>query len=195
MTKEFEETLKDIDQRCSRHGVPYTIIGGMATIIHGYVRTTGDIDVSLIAEIDTLEQILELFADDYISMKANSLAFFQRCLFVPLKHRVTQMRVDVAAALSSFERLAIKRSKRLSYAKIKLNVCTIEDLIIMKLVAARPKDIGDLQVLVPKNRQKLDVRYLRARAKEFIDVERSDVPEKLEEYLKAAKTPKPRRRK
>jgi len=195
MTREFEETLKDIDRRCSKHGVSYTIIGGMATIIHGYMRTTGDIDISIIAEIDTLEKILELFADDYVSMKTNPLAFFQRCLFVPLKHRATQMRVDVAAALSSFERLAIKRSKRLSYAKIELNVCTIEDLIIMKLVAARPKDIGDLQVLVPKNRQKLDVRYLRARAKEFIDVERSDVLEKLEEFLSAPKTRKPRRRK
>jgi hypothetical protein len=62
----------------------------------------------------------------------------------------------------------------------------------MKLVAARPKDVGDLQVLVPKNRKKLDVRYLRARAKEFIAVERGDVPEKLEALLK---TPKPRRRK
>lgn len=83
----------------------------------------------------------------------------------------------------------------MSYAKIKLNVCTIEDLIIMKLVAARPKDIGDLQVLVPQNRQKLDVRYLRARAKEFIAVERGDVPEELDELLRAPKTQKSRRRK
>jgi len=94
--------------------------------------------------------------------------------------------------LSGIERLTVKRSQRLLYNDVEINVCTIEDLIIMKLVAARPKDIGDLLVLVPKNRKKLDVRYLRARAKEFIDVERSDVPEKLEEFLKA---PKPRRRK
>lgn len=192
MTQEFEETLKDIDHRCSKHGIPYAIIGGMATIIHGYMRTTGDIDVSIVAEIDTLAKTLELFANDYVPIKANPLAFFQRCLFVPLQHRITRMRVDVIAALSSFERLVIKRSKRLSYANIKLNVCTIEDLIIMKLVAARPKDIGDLQVLVPKNRKKLDVRYLRARAKEFIDVERGDVLEKLEEMLATART---RRRK
>jgi predicted nucleotidyltransferase len=192
MTKEFEETLQDIDRRCNQNGVRYAIIGGMATIIHGYMRTTGDIDVSILAEIDMLEQTLALFADDYIPTKSNPLAFFQRCLFVPLKHRVTRMRVDVIAALSGFERLVIKRSKRLSYANIKLNVCTVEDLILMKLVAARPKDVGDLQVLVPKNRKKLDVRYLRARAKEFIAVERGDVPEKLEALLK---TPKPRRRK
>lgn len=125
MTRQFEETLKDIDRRCNKHGVSYTIIGGIATIIHGYTRTTGDIDISI----------------------------------------------------------------------IKLNVCTLEDLIIMKLVAARPKDFGDLQMLIPKNLKKLDMRYLRARAKEFIEVERGDVPEKLEELLRAPKTQKSRRRK
>ena len=43
-----------------------------------------------------------------------------------------------------------------------------------------------------KNRKELDLRYLRARAKEFIAVERSDVPERLEEVLKTTKS---RRRK
>ena len=60
----------------------------------------------------------------------------------------------------------------------------IEDLIIMKLVADRPKDLADLQTVIPKNRKQLNLGYLRARAKEFIQVERSDVPERLEELLR-----------
>jgi len=195
MAEQFEQTLADIDQRCQAHRIPYAIIGGIAVIIHGAPRVTADIDVTILAEIDTLEQILGVFADDYISLKSNPLAFFQRCLFVPLQHKTTEVKVDVAAALSGFERLAVKRSQRLFYYDVEANVCTIEDLIIMKLIAARPKDILDLQTLIPQNRPQLDLRYLRARAKEFIDVERSDVPEKLEEFLRAAKTPKPRRRK
>jgi len=33
-------------------------------------------------------------------------------------------------------------------------------------------------------RRKLNLGYLRARAKEFIEVERGDVPERLEEFLR-----------
>lgn len=130
MTKKFEKTLRDIDQRCREHGIPDTIIGGMAAIVHGSDRISGDIDITILAEIDNLERILEVFADGYISMKADPLAFFQRCLFV--------------------------------------------------------------ETLIPLNRQKLNLRYLRARAKEFIAVKRSDVPERLEELLAAQK---PRRKK
>ena len=39
-----------------------------------------------------------------------------------------------------------------------------------------------------KNRKKLDLRYLRARAKAFIAVEHSDVPERLEEILRTTKS-------
>ncbi len=188
MTKDFEEALRDIDQRCREHGIPYTIIGGIAAIVHGSDRTTGDIDITILAELDNLERILELFADGYICIKPNALAFFQRCLFVPLQHRATKIRVDVAAALSSMERKIIERSKRLLYSDVEVNVCTIEDLILMKLVADRTKDRLDVETLIPLNRKKLNLRYLRARAKEFIAVERSDVPERLEELLAAAKS-------
>jgi hypothetical protein len=188
MVRRFEQTLADIDKRCRAHEIPYTIIGGIAVIVHGYLRTTADVDVTILAEIENLERILSVFADDYISLKPNPLAFFQRCLFVPLQHRTTGLKVDVAAALSGFERLAVERSKRMLYNDVEINVCTIEDLIIMKLVAARTKDTSDLQTLIPQNRKKLNLRYLRARAKEFIAVERSDVQERLEELLAATKS-------
>lgn len=68
MTKAFEKALRDIDQRCRKHRIPYTIIGGIAAIVHGSDRTTGDIDITILAEIDNLERVLELFSDGYISM-------------------------------------------------------------------------------------------------------------------------------
>lgn len=82
----------------------------------------------------------------------------------------------------------MERSRRLLYSDVEVNVCTIEDLIIMKLVADRTEDRLDVETLIPLNRKKLNLRYLRARAKELIAVERSDVPERLEKLLAAAKS-------
>lgn len=184
MATRFERTLRDIDKRCRKHKIPYAVIGGIAAIVHGSLRVTADIDLMILAEIDTLERVLKIFADDYVCLRPDPLKFFQRHLFVPLQHKTTKMKVDLAAALSGFERAAIARSQRGRYGKVEVNTCTVEDLIIMKLVAARPKDISDVETLIPANRKQLDLKYLRARAKEFIEVERSDVPELLAKLLK-----------
>lgn len=39
------ETLQNLTQSLSRAGIDYAIIGGMALVIHGYVRTTQDVDL------------------------------------------------------------------------------------------------------------------------------------------------------
>jgi hypothetical protein len=187
MGREFEQTLEDIDRCCRANHVPYAIIGGIAGIIHGSTRTTVDIDLTILAEVDQLEFILQLFAEDYISLQPDPLNFFQRCLFISLQHRRTKLRVDIAAALSGFERQVIERRQRLIYNDVEVSTCTVEDLIIMKLVAARPKDDLDLENLISLHRKSLNLAYLHARAKEFIEVERSDVPERLEELLRSLK--------
>lgn len=112
MAREFERTLEDIDSRCRAQQVPYIVIGGIAAIVHGSLRATGDIDLTMLAEVENLDKILDLFADEYVSLKPDPLVFFRRYLFVPLQYRTTKVRVDVAAALSGFERLAIERSLR-----------------------------------------------------------------------------------
>jgi len=184
MAREFERTLKDIDKRCQKSQVPYVLIGGLAAIIYGSTRTTVDVDIVILAELDELESVLKIFSNGYVSLQPEPLSFFRRCFFVPLQNVKTKIRVDVAAALSGFERKGLARSQRRFFDTVEVSVCTIEDLLLMKIIAARAKDDLDLDQLVKLHRKQLDLKYLRARAKEFIEVERSDVPERLEKLLR-----------
>lgn len=184
MAREFERTLKDIDKRCQKSQTPYALIGGLAAIIYGSTRTTVDVDIVVLAELDALENVLKIFSTGYASLQPQPLSFFKRCFFVPLQNAKTKIRVDVVAALSGFERKVLARSQRHFFDKIEVSVCSIEDLLLMKLVAARAKDELDLDKLVQLHRKQLDLKHLRARAKEFVEVERSDVPERLEKLLR-----------
>lgn len=44
------ETLQNVSQSLSKAGIEYAVIGGMALVIHGYRRTTQDVDLLLTPE-------------------------------------------------------------------------------------------------------------------------------------------------
>jgi len=180
----FEQTLREIDRICRTCQTPYAVIGGIANVVHGGTRTTQDVDITIYSEVDQLQNIYAMFARDFVSIREDPEAFFQRFFVLPLRHRQTQIRVDVAAALSGLEREAIKRSERRQFGQVEISVCTIEDLIIFKLFAARDKDLLDVKSLVENNRTKLNESYLRHRAKDFVALERIDVLERLDTVLK-----------
>jgi len=52
------ETLRALAQRLQQSGIPYAIAGGMALVVHGYDRTTVDVDV--IVQPEGLAQVHQL---------------------------------------------------------------------------------------------------------------------------------------
>ena len=44
------ETLQNVSRSLSKAGIEYAVIGGMALVIHGYRRTTQDVDLLLTPE-------------------------------------------------------------------------------------------------------------------------------------------------
>jgi hypothetical protein len=61
MVRRFEQTLADIDKRCRAHQISYTIIGGIAVIIHGYLRARAKEFVA-VERSDVPERLEELLA-------------------------------------------------------------------------------------------------------------------------------------
>ena len=41
----FNEHFRDFIQALNEQQVEYVLVGGMAVILHGYVRSTGDMDI------------------------------------------------------------------------------------------------------------------------------------------------------
>lgn len=45
MSHIFNEDFKDFLSMLNKHSVRYILVGGFAVILHGYSRTTGDMDI------------------------------------------------------------------------------------------------------------------------------------------------------
>lgn len=152
------EALVDV---LNQHQVRYAIIGGMALIQHTRVRTTDDIDALL-----TLPQI---------AMPAFFESLEARGFDVELVKNITELR-DHGLTTIQFEDIVIDlmRPALPAYAHVldravdsrilgrSVRVSAAEGLIVMKLLAFRPIDEGDIQDLLAAYGDSLDLNYVRA---------------------------------
>lgn len=180
---EFQRVFQSLKNTCINNKFPYMLIGGMANIIHGSTRTTQDVDVVVFVEYHELGEVVAAFQDAFLSRVSDPLSFMKNHFVLPLTHRKTEIDIDVSIGFSQFEQRALARCKKMKFGDIELNVCSAEDLILFKLVAARPRDLLDVQELMHRYRGKLDTQYLKSTAEGFSEVARSDVPDNLAIFL------------
>lgn len=179
----LEETITLVDEICRLNRFRYAVIGGIAATLYGSGRTTIDVDVIIQTELPDLEKVYLAFTKDFAPLKQDPLKFFKTFYVLPLVHKTLGSKLDVSAALSEFERRALDRGKRLHYGTASGVFCSPEDLILFKLVANRDRDLVDVRDIIRRNKNRLDRTYLRNAAKEFVDVERSDILRNVNEML------------
>ncbi|MGA9407960.1 MAG: DUF6036 family nucleotidyltransferase [Bacteroidota bacterium] len=178
-----EETLSTIDGLCKKNNLAYVIIGGLANLVYGSGRTTIDIDIVVRVELESILELYDCFLPEFMPIKPEPLQFFKTFFVLPVVHKKLGVKVDISAALSEFERVAIQRQKRLQYGEVEANFCTPEDLILFKLVARRERDMLDVKDIIKRLSNSMDLEYLRATASQFIEIDRSDILENLNKLL------------
>jgi hypothetical protein len=63
------------------------------------------------------------------------------------------IRIDVIFALLSFERDAVHRATRVLFGDRDVRVVTPEDLLLMKIISDRPRDLADAEALTLETRR------------------------------------------
>ncbi len=180
----FEKTLKRIDKFCEKESIKYAIIGGIAVITYGYQRTTKDIDVTVLCKLEELREIHNKIIEEFLPVYNDSLDFFTKNFVLPVKDKITGIKIDFAAGLTKFDDAIIQRRERIKLGGCEFYICTMEDLIIYKLFAKRYLDLGDVEMLLNKNKNSFDINYLIKTAEKFRELEREDILENLNKLLK-----------
>ena len=144
------------------HDVDFLLVGGLAVIAHGYLRTTIDLDILPSPDSANLGRLAEaLTALDTVAIGAKG-----ERLPLDLSHpeslAVGNYFLETKqGALDLFNgpRPDIKRYRRLEAAAIRASVAGREvkviskaDLIAMKREAGRPKDLADIAALTEVER-------------------------------------------
>jgi hypothetical protein len=166
MNAQFEAAWA-IHQLLVARGVPYAIIGGVALQYWGDPRVTLDLDVTVLPSQGREAEVASALVASFAPRIPDAVAFAaqQRIL---LLRSVSGCPVDVSFGLPGYEESVIARAATVDLGDGRsVRVCSAEDLIIHKAVAGRPQDLMDIEGIIARQRDRLDLAYLRQWFSEF----------------------------
>jgi predicted nucleotidyltransferase len=156
----FERLLEQLAKALEDAGFPYMIIGGQAVLVHGEPRITRDIDITLGADLDRLPDVLRLIQAIPLTPLVAPETFTKQTMVLPCRDPGTSLRVDLIFSNTPYERQAMTRVKKHKIGNIDVHFASVEDLLIHKVMAGRPRDLDDARSVLLKN-PKADVTYIR----------------------------------
>lgn len=156
MEKRLEGPLQKAIDFLEEQGYRYAVIGGIAVAQWGFPRATNDVDLKVLVP-----------NTDYAGVRAALLRRFpeRTRLKAPANPfivavTIDKVIVDFLLTLPGYEEQIIERAVRRDLGGISIWVCSIEDLIIQKVVADRQKDWLDLEALLLEQYGKLDEAFV-----------------------------------
>jgi hypothetical protein len=127
-----------------QHGLAAALIGGHAVNAWAEPRFTADIDVTVAADADGIEAVRRaLLSLGYRVVRAVGAELPSGPDFLRLARGPDDPPIDLQAAKTGFQKEVIRRAR-----PGRPPIATPEDLIVLKLIAHRPKDIADLRSLI-----------------------------------------------
>jgi hypothetical protein len=128
------------------------VFGGQAVAIYGEPRLTRDIDITIGFEPQEAESVIAII--ERLGMKVrvgNAKEFLAQTFVLPVLDSETSIPIDFVFSLTPFERDAIRRSKIVEIDGVPVHYVSLEDLVVMKIIAGRPRDLEDVQGVLLKN--------------------------------------------
>jgi len=143
------------------------VIGGVAASLWGRPRLTRDVDALVLLEEGRWGDFLAAGAGHgFLPRRADALAFALETRVLLMRHGESGIDLDLVFGSLPFEKEAAIRAKWVDLGGVAIPLSSPEDLIVMKAVAHRPRDLEDIAAILAAQPE-LNVRRVRRWLREF----------------------------
>jgi len=153
----YEEIFGALD----RTGVRYLVVGGVAVVLHGFMRATADLDLFVDFEDANIRSFIgamkdlgfkpkaPVAIDDFASSDQRGKWRREKGMTVFSVYRPSHPHelVDIFVDEPTPFGAAFNRRKEISIESAKVSLISIPDLIALKKQAGRPQDLEDIKGL------------------------------------------------
>lgn len=158
------ELLRELARVLGGLGLRWYLFGAQAVVIWGRPRMSADVDVTV--ALDPSQSSAFIAAMEHAGFKlrieSEIEAFVERTRVLPFLHTATRMPLDVVMAGPGLEQEFLARAQLVELDGVDVPVLSPEDLVVTKILAARPKDIEDVAGILLARGENLDLSRIRA---------------------------------
>ncbi len=158
----LSELLAELSQALDSLRVRWYLFGAQAAILYGVSRLTADIDVTVDLKGCSSREMLARLAEAGFELRvADEAGFVETTRVLPLVHARTRIPVDVVLAGPGLEELFLAAVEERAIGDVRIPVAAAEDIVTMKVLAGRAKDLDDAIAIVKAQGAKLDLERTR----------------------------------
>jgi len=164
--RRIEDVIRDITKILEEERVNYVIIGGIAVVAWGNIRTTRDIDIILYINAKDADGLEAALKKEKFSIQAEDIrdALKERSHFT-IFDELSEYYIDTKGIYSENDRITLERRRRVSLADLAFFVASPEDTIANKLLFGSEQDVKDAEGIYARQFGNLDMAYLEERCK------------------------------
>lgn len=158
---ELRSRTARISADLARAGLRHAISGAVAMAVHGVGRSTFDIDILVVAPSVRLPEVFDL-------VRRHGFAGEDRELLASLRDRYVAalgdgpIQVEILVPVLPYHRTLVDRAVVREVEGVAVPFVSLEDLIVLKMLWLRAKDIADIHGLIAAAGEDLDDDYLRS---------------------------------
>ncbi|WP_194777560.1 nucleotidyltransferase [Pararhodonellum marinum] len=145
----FNDDFKEFIESLNTFEVDYILIGGYAVILHGYNRTTGDLDIWVNPTEINYTKLIKAFSFFGFPTSAIDLKrFLNQETYNVFTFGRPPIAIDIVTSIQGVEfKDAIQNASEVQVQGIVVRLLSLSDLILTKKAAGRFKDLDDIQNL------------------------------------------------
>ncbi len=163
MPEDHVPQMMRVAQALEATGVPHVLVGSMSSNVHGFARSTKDMDLVLAANTAGLEHLFAALADVFDIDPQASFETVTGTLRHVLVAKDGKFKVEIfqlSPDLHDQERFHRRLTVDYPTLKARVSILTAEDVIVTKLRWARSKDLDDIRDVIAVQGPALDWNYI-----------------------------------
>ena len=182
------ELYRSLQSAFESLNIPWYLFGAQAAILYGAALLSADVDVTVSLHGHPLAELIAALKQAGFETRISAAEkFAEQHRVLLLVHTSSRMPVDIIIAGPGPEEAILARSRKLAVGGVMIPVACPEDLIVMKLLVGRSKDLDDVSSILATKLPELDMALIEQSLNEFESaLDRGDLRPQLRELLDKA---------